>query len=67
MTPNGNLTVEKVQLMIYDAIDRYDGVNTQRHNEHTRQMNRLLWAIMATFATVAGALSLEIVRFMMGK
>jgi hypothetical protein len=67
MTPNGSLTRFEVQVMITDSINRYDVGNSQRHAENSKKLDRLLWAILGTLATVAGTLALQIVRLSLGK
>jgi hypothetical protein len=53
--------------MIIEGLEKYDVGNTARHEENKRKLDRLEWSILATLATVAGALALEIVRFALGK
>jgi hypothetical protein len=67
MTPNGTITELKVWKMINEAIANYDISNTKRHEENSKKLDRLLWAILGTLATVAGTLALQILRLSMGK
>ena len=66
MTPNG-ISELRVWKMIDEALDKYDLGNSKRHDENSRKLDHLMWGILVTFATVAGALALEIIRFTMGK
>ena len=67
MVPNGGLTDWQVKVMINDAIDIYDGINSRRHEEHNKKLDRLMWAILGTLATACGALILNIVHLAIGK
>lgn len=61
MTPEDFLTRWEVKTMIADAIEKYDGVNTDRHEEHTRKLDRLMYLIIGTLLTVVGGIFTEVV------
>lgn len=61
MTPEEFLTRWEVRTMISDAIEKYDGVNTDRHEEHTKKLDRLTYLIIGTLLTVVGGIFTEVV------
>jgi hypothetical protein len=67
MTPNGTLTEWQVKVMIGDAIDRYDGVNTKRHEEHSKKLDRLTYLILGTLLTAASGLVVDVIIHAIGK
>jgi hypothetical protein len=67
MNPAGPLTEWQVKVMIGDEIDKYDGVNTRRHEEHTKKLDRLTYLILGTLLTAASGLAVDIIIHSMGK
>jgi hypothetical protein len=64
---NGNLTEWQVKVMIGEAIKEYDGLNTKRHEEHTKKLDRLMMLILGTLLTAAAGLVTDVVIHSMGK
>jgi hypothetical protein len=64
---NGNLSEWQVRVMIGEAIKEYDGLNTKRHEEHNKKLDRLLYLIMGTLLTAASGLIVDVVIHSMGK
>jgi hypothetical protein len=68
VNPNGGTVSEwQVKVMINDAIDVYDGINTKRHDEHTKKLDRLMYLILGTLLTAAAGLVVDVVIHAMGK
>jgi hypothetical protein len=67
MTPNGNLTEWQVKCMISDAIGEYDGINSRRHEEHNKKLDRLMYLILGTMLTAAAGLVVDVIIHSMGK
>ena len=67
MTPNGQITELKVWKMINDAIKEYDGINTRRHEEHNKKLDRLTYLILGTLLTAASGLVVDVIIHSMGK
>ena len=53
--------------MINDAIDVYDGINTKRHDEHTKKLDRLMYLILGTLLTAAAGLVVDVVIHATGR
>jgi hypothetical protein len=64
---NGNLSEWQVKVMINDAIDVYDGINTKRHDEHTKKLDRLMYLILGTLLTAAAGLVVDVVIHATGR
>lgn len=60
-TTGGNLGEWQVRVMINEAIEKYDGINTRRHEEHTKKLDRLTYLILGTLLTAAADVIVHIV------
>jgi hypothetical protein len=67
MTPNGQVTELQVWKMINDAIKDYDLGNAKRHEENTKKLDRLMWAILGTLLTAASGLAVNLIIHAVGK
>jgi hypothetical protein len=66
-TVNGNLSEWQVRVMIGEAIKEYDGLNTKRHDEHTKKLDRLMYLILGTLLTAAAGLVVDVVIHATGR
>jgi hypothetical protein len=64
---NGNLSEWQVRVMIGEAIKEYDGLNTKRHDEHTKKLDRLMYLILGTLLTAAAGLVVDVVIHATGR
>ena len=64
---NGNVTEWQVKVMINDAISTYDGINTRRHEEHTKKLDRLMYLILGTLLTAAAGLVVDVIIHATGR
>ena len=67
MVPNGGLTDWQVKVMINDAIDIYDGINSRRHEEHTKKLDRLTYLILGTLLTAGAGLVVDVIIHATGR
>jgi hypothetical protein len=64
---NGNITEWQVKVMINDAIALYDGINTKRHLEHTKKLDRLTYLILGTLLTAGAGLVVDVIIHATGR
>jgi hypothetical protein len=68
MNPNGGTISEwQVKVMINEAIDVYDGINSKRHDEHTRKLDKLMYLILGTLLTAAAGLVVDVIIHATGR
>ena len=67
MSPGQQISEWQVQVMISEAIKEYDGINTRRHEENAKKLDRLTNLILGTLLTAAAGLIVDVVIHSMGK